>query len=221
MEVVDIYLKGNKLIIVTVIIILFNSCSKESRIDKHISKNFNSVKNEYKLLEDSLKYFANSHLKDFTSEYLFPWQIDSFICMNSSRDKFVATINSSSKTCRECEMDDVTKILGKKFNGVWYFFLGGGTLVVPRSKYGKDGMHPLRMHELSQIAHKEMFGENCLIKKDGEYIVNDAWVDQHFYDKGWGNFKRKEQYDSVHWFYIKDKWNHKFDPEEFKKEKLQ
>ena len=57
MEVVDIYLKGNKLIIVTLIILLFNSCSKESRIDRHIFKNFSSVKNEYKLLEDSFNHF--------------------------------------------------------------------------------------------------------------------------------------------------------------------
>jgi hypothetical protein len=208
-------------ILVFVTLILFSSCGK-SKIEKYIEQNYNVYTELHKTLTDSTNSYLNSHLKSFLQLYNNPWQIDSFICVNSKNDKLVATINSSIGKCKECWSDDVTKILGKKVNNKWYFFVGGGTLVVPRESYGKTPQMPLTLTELSQIAHKEMFGENCLIKKDGEYVVNDAWVDQHFYNKGiCADCKTIGEYDSVHWKKILDKWNHKFDPKEFEKEKLQ
>lgn len=201
--------------------LLLTGCRNNDKYNHYVSFNNSQICQIHSTLSDSIRTYLKSYLLITKSIMNQDWAVDSFICINSKKDKLVATINNSNGIGEVGTSDAVGKILGKKINNHWYFFEGGGTLIVPRDMYGKDKNHPLSMHELSQIAHKEMFGENCLIKKDGEYIVNDAWVDQHFYDKGWGNFKRKEQYDSVHWFYIIDKWNHKFDPKEFEKEKLQ
>jgi hypothetical protein len=138
------------------------------------------------------------------------------ICLNSSSDKMVTTINISVGVCGDCRMDAITKLLGKKINGIWYFFEGGGTLIVPRDMYGKDAMHPLTFHELSQIARKE-FLESALIKNAaGEYVVNDKWVDDHFYQNGFGNYKSKAEYDSVHWMMILQKWKYRIDTNEYK-----
>ena len=94
-----------------------------------------------------------------------------------------------------------------------------GSLVVPRDMYSKDENHPLSFRELSQIARKEMFGKKCLIKKDGEWIVNDVWVDSYFYNVGvCFHCKTKEQFDSAHWQAITNKWKHKFDTNEYKKQ---
>jgi hypothetical protein len=139
------------------------------------------------------------------------------ICLNSSSDKMVTTINISVGVCGDCRMDAITKLLGKKINGIWYFFEGGGTLIVPRDMYGKDAMHPLTFHELSQIARKE-FLESALIKNAaGEYVVNDKWIDAHFYYNGiCADCKTHVQYDSVHWYEILHKWKEKIDTNEYK-----
>ncbi|MEO6903439.1 MAG: hypothetical protein ABI241_10130 [Bacteroidia bacterium] len=82
--------------------------------------------------------------------------------------------------------------------------------------FGKDEMHPLTFHELSQIAREE-FLESALIKNAaGEYVVNDKWIDAHFYQNGYGDYKTKEEYDSVHWNVILKKWKVKIDTNEYK-----
>jgi hypothetical protein len=87
--------------------------------------------------------------------------------------------------------------------------------------YGKDEMHPLTFHELSQIGRKN-FLESSLIKNAaGEYVVNDKWIDAHFYNngfalKGWDIIKDKVKCDSVHWYDILHKWKEKIDTNEYK-----
>ena len=94
-------------------------------------------------------------------------------------------------------------------------FKGGGTLIIPRDMYGKDEMHPLSFHELSQIARKEMM-ESALVKKNGEYVVSDKWVDDHFYQIGYGKYDNRASYDSIHWMLIQRKWKEKIDTNEYK-----
>ncbi len=83
--------------------------------------------------------------------------------------------------------------------------------------YGKDAMHPLSFHELSQIARENMLSSALIRDKNGNYIVNDDWVEKHFYYNGMcGHCKTQAQYDSTHWFKITDKWKHKIDTNEYK-----
>lgn len=197
---------------------IFLSCLRENKSNKYIEDNFESFENEFYLIKDSVKKYSESILEDYSGEYMWHWIIDSLVCLNSSNDKLIAVSIISTGSCKDCKSDEVVMMLGKKINNFWYFFQGS-TLIVPRDLYGKDEYHPLSFHELSQIARKEMFGENCLIKKDGKWIVNDKWVDYYFYNSGvCGHCITKEQFDSAHWVQINRKWKHKIDTTEFKKQ---
>ncbi|MEO6903436.1 MAG: hypothetical protein ABI315_09790 [Bacteroidia bacterium] len=221
--------RENKLMLIFLITICFltacNNVSKnrdkqvvfESKISKdYVKKKYINYSNEYTVLKDSVNKYVDSTLKSYLGEYIWDWEVDSMICMNSEGNKLVATINISIGACPKCWSDEIKKILGKKINGVWYFFKGGGTLTVPRNYYGKDEMHPLTFHELSQIAREE-FLESALIKSaTGEYVVNDKWIDAHFYQNGYGSYKTKVEYDSVHWIMILQKWKVKIDTNEYK-----
>ena len=207
-----------KYILVLSAIFLFFSCNqKQNEItNTYVENNFKKYEGIYKILNDSINLYQDSLIKEFLFIYGEDWKLDSMICINSINDHLVAAINVSYGKGKEGTTDDISKILGKKIKNKWYFFMGGGNLVIPRNMYGKDEMHPLSFHELSQIARKE-FLESALIKNgNGEFVVNDKWVDAHFTDLGWGKFKNVAQYDSVHWYYIMHKWQEKIDTNKYK-----
>jgi hypothetical protein len=202
--------------------------------NNYVHENFKLYSNEFEILNDSINIYQDSLVKSFLFIYNESWQLDSMICINSLKDRLVAAINVSYGIGKQGTSDDISKILGKKINNKWYFFMGGGNLVVPRSMYGKSEMNPLTFHELSQIARKE-FLESALIKNEkGEYIINDKWIDDHFYNAGFDNFnyhknpgmvsegeeyqlpRDKEKTDSVHWYLIIHKWTEKIDTNEYK-----
>jgi hypothetical protein len=196
--------------------IFSNNDGEQLSSNKYVVDNFNSYASIYSITSDSANKYSDSVLKGFSKIFGESWQIDSFICINNANDKLVATINNSNGIGSYASSDDISKLLGKKINGVWYFFKGGGTLIIPRNMYGKDEMHPLTFHELSQIGRKN-FLESALIKNAaGEYVVNDKWVDDHFYQNGFGNYKSKAEYDSVHWMMILQKWKYRIDTNEYK-----
>lgn len=227
------------------IIFILNSCDvtetkHEVKLDipvkanSYVKTNFNSYKEVFQTINDSLNLYLDSLLKESLFIYGEEWEVDSFICINSSNDNLVSVISSSSGIGKQAVSDAISGLLGKKINNQWYFFTGLGTLIVPRDMYGKDSLHPLTFHELSQIARKEML-EGSLIKNDkGEYVINDEWINSHFYNAGFDNFthhkvygmvspgeeyqmpRDKEKTDSVHWHLIMDKWKHKIDTNEYK-----
>jgi hypothetical protein len=224
--------KGIKFILIS--LLLCGSCNYNSNnndkikisdyqlnSNNYVNNNFNKYSKIYTLLNDSIGIYVDSLLKEFQTQYRREWQLDSMLVVNSENDKLVATINITIDTCNHCEMDQVSKLLGKKINGKWYFFMGGGHLAIPRNYFGKDEYHPLTFHELSQIGRKD-FLESALIKNAaGEYVVNDKWINAHFYNNGfasmgWDKIKDKAKYDSVHWYYILHKWKVKIDTNEYK-----
>lgn len=208
--------------------------SKQDKMQEYVNKNSKSYEVEYKILQDSIRYYIKNNLQDFIGVKYNDWRIDSLICINKDGDKLVTTSNSISTYEKKAWSEEVIYLYGKKIDNKWYFFQGA-SLAVPREMYGKDENHPLTFKELSDIAREEMFGENCLIKKDGEWVVNDAWVDSHFYNNGYYTFGKKGEhgfavknnefqmprdkakFDSVHWQIILDKWKHKIDTSEFRK----
>lgn len=220
--------KGIKPIIAIAILTAFCRCSSKYKNEKYVSENFGIYASEYKTLNDSIKIYSDSLLHDFISVYYKKWQVDSLICINSDHTKLIATINESNGAGKEAQMDQIEKILGKRINNKWFFFLGGGVLAVPRDLYGKNEMNPLSFHELSQIARKE-FLSGAIIKKDGKLVVSDEWVDAHFYCNGFYSFGKhktpgmimkgeeyqmprdKARFDSVHWVHILAKWQKRFD----------
>ncbi|MGZ3882837.1 MAG: hypothetical protein ACXVPQ_04565 [Bacteroidia bacterium] len=194
-----------------------SSCNSKSRYDEFVVSDFANYTTEYSIVKDSVKLYADSFLKDFVSPYCKAWEIDSLVCLNSERNKLVATINESNGKGKDAKMDQIEKLLGKKMNNKWYFFLGGGSLAVPRDFYKKNEMNPLTFHELSQVARKEFFA-GAIVKKDGKLIVNDEWVNNHFeYNGMCAHCKTHEQFDSTHWKKITDKWKKRIDTTAFKK----
>lgn len=203
------------------------------KTDNYVKENFKTYEATYVTILDSMRLYGAALLKYYTFFDDNIGQIDSMVCINSRNDLLVTTINVSSGTGEDGKSDITSKILGKKINNHWYF-LSGENLIVPRHMYDKDEMHPLSMHELSQIARKEML-ESALIKNDeGKYVVDDKWIDAHFYNNGYYFIKNpkisgvvspgeefqmprdKHIADSMHWDHIMDKWKHKIDTNEYK-----
>ena len=192
------------------------SCGNEIKpYDNYVKRNFSSYSNVYRIINDSIKLYLDSTLGSVGFIYQEDWQVDSMVCIDLKEQKIYFALINSSGAGRGCTADVIGEFLGKKIDNKWYFFSGGGTLIIPRDMYGKDEMHPLSFHELSQSARKEMM-ESALIKKDGEYVVSDEWIDRHFYNNGYGEYDNRAAYDSVHWALIMRKWKEKIDTNEYK-----
>jgi hypothetical protein len=230
-----VILKKDKIAFFIIFAFTLLSCSsKKNNRQKFIDKNFPCYAVIFQTIMDSVTIYSGSILHDFQSEYIWEWQIDSLVCINSSKDKLIAVILNSSGIGKGMNGDSAGKLLGKKINGKWYFFKGGGTLIIPRDMYKKNEMNPLTFHELSRIARDE-FLSGAIIKKDGKLVVNDEWVDAHFYNNGLYTFGKhktpgmvlpgeefqmprdKAKFDSVHWALIIGKWKKRIDTTTFKK----
>lgn len=208
--------KGNKTFYILIFCAAIASCNNHnSKSATYVNNNFQKYSTIYATINDSIQRYTDSLLGTFQSAYIWPWQVDSMLCLNSKSDLLFTTILSSSGTGKGMTGDDAEELLGKKINGKWFFFKGGGTLIVPRDMYGKDEMHPLSFYELSQIARKNMMA-SALIRKGGEYIVDDDWVEDKFYNTGYGLNLSRAQYDSIHWMLIMRKWTEKIDTNEYK-----
>lgn len=209
--------KGNRFFLLCILTTVISCTDKNTISNNYTSNNFKFYSKIYTIINDSIITYQDSLLNEYLHIYGEEWQIDSMVCINSHNDKLVATINNSNGIGEYGTSDAITKFLGKKINNKWYFFEGGGTLVVPRDMYGKDEMNPLSFSELSQIARKEFLASALIKNEQGEWIVSDKWIDDHFYYNGMcADCKTTQEYDSVHWFKILDKWNHKIDTNEYK-----
>ena len=212
----DMLKKGSNYCIFLLTSLILSSCGNEIRpCDNYVKRHFSSYSNVYQVINDSIKLFLDSTLGSVGFIYQEAWQVDSMVCIDLKEQKIYFALINSSGTGKGCTADVIGEFLGKKINGIWYFFRGGDNLIIPRDIYGKDEMHPLSFHELSQIARKEML-ESALFKKDGEYVVSDKWIDDHFYQNGYGKYDTRAQYDSIHWMLITRKWKEKIDTNEYK-----
>ena len=161
--------------------------------------------------------YIDSGLVEFTPEYMYGWSVDSFVCVNSSQDRLVAMTIEIPNSGKGFLSDDAMKLLGKKINNKWYFFRGGGTLTMPRKIYGYSESNPPSSIFLSQIARKEFLEPSLITNEAGDYIVDDKWIDDHFYYNGMcAHCKTQAQYDSTHWDKIMRKWKEKIDTNEYK-----
>jgi hypothetical protein len=215
----DMLKNAIKFLLPFIFVLLINSCGSNTstpvKSNSYISSNFNSYKDVYGILNDSIKTYVDSLVGTFTPEYMYGWVVDSMICINSSNDKLFAITIEQPRAGTGFLSDDAMELLGKKINGKWYFFSARGSLVIPRDMYGYSETKQPSQYFLSQIARKQMM-ESTLVKKDGEYVVSDEWIDQKFYNNGWGVFKTHAEYDSVHWVMITRKWKEKIDTNEYK-----
>ena len=178
----------------------------------------------YRQVSDSLDRWCSEKLPAYGSVWYYNYRLDSVLCFNSSKDRMVTgiLIQCDKPTC---EMDDIEYLYGAKIKGRWYFFQGGGAMVILRERYQSDIHTPVSFAKLHELAMEQMF--RGYVKKDhkGQWIINDAFFTHHFEGTGWGDFdkqshkdtvaygkrftEKKEYYESIYLRGINDKWTRK------------
>lgn len=157
------------------------------------AREYNTI---YQQVSDSLNTWCSAKLPGYRSIWSFDYRLDSVLCFNSQKDRMVTTILVRCHRY-ECETDDVHCFYGAKIKGKWYFFQGGGTMVVIREHYQKDIHTPVSFEKLHELAMDEMLRGYIKRNKDGEWEVNDAFFTAHFEDSGWGNFEKQKPRDTL------------------------
>ena len=157
-------------------------------------------KQEYNVIRqqvlDSLNTWCSAKLPGYRSMWSYRYQLDSTLCFNTEKDRMVTAILVQC-TETDCESDDVQYFYGAKIKNQWYFFRGGGTMVVIREHYQKDIHTPVSFEKLHELAMDEMLRGYIKRNKDGEWEVNDAFFTAHFEDSGWGNFEKQKPRDTL------------------------
>lgn len=170
---------------------------KVLEISKNVIGGKNLYGNLYRQCLDTLNTWCSTKLPGYGSicdDRTF--RLDSALCLNKEKDRMVTAILVQ---CNEpiCEADAVHYLYGAKIKGQWYFFRGGGTMVVIREHYQKDIHTPLSFEKLHELAMDEMLRGYIKKNRDGEWEVNDAFFSAHFEDNGWGNFEKQNTRDTL------------------------
>jgi hypothetical protein len=150
----------------------------------------------YQQTLDSLNTWCSKKLPGYQSIWSFKYSLDSVLCFNKEKDRMVTAILGQHDRS-DCETDAVYYFYGAKIKGQWYFFQGGGTMVVLREHYQKDIHTPVSFEKLHELAMNNMLRGYVKRNKDGEWEVNDAFFTAHFEDSGWGNFEKQKPRDTL------------------------
>lgn len=176
--------------------------NREKRIKAlEISKNVIGGEDEYNKLYkqclDSLNTWCSDKLLGYESVWSDrSYRLDSILCFSSERDRMVTAILVQ---CNEpvCETDAVEYFYGAKIKGQWYFFQGGGTMVILRRNYQSDIHTPVSFEKLHDLAMKNIFRGYLKKNEDGEWEINDAFFTSQLEDVGWGDFNRQSHKDTL------------------------
>ncbi|TXI15277.1 MAG: hypothetical protein E6Q66_03380 [Pedobacter sp.] len=184
---------------ITVIVLFFiTACNQQEQYDKEraikaleISKNVIGGQHAYDQLYqqclDSLNTWCYAKLPAYESVFFDRTYRLGVLYFNKEKDRMVTAILVQ---CNEpiCEADAVHYFYGAKIKGQWYFFQGGGTMVIPRDFYQKDTHTPVSFEKLHELAVKNILRGYVKKNKDGEWEINDAFFTAHFSGANWGDF---------------------------------
>ncbi|MFN8407514.1 MAG: hypothetical protein U0X71_08575 [Sphingobacteriaceae bacterium] len=166
-----------------------------------ISKRSIGGKDEYDKLYnqclDSLNAWCSAKLLGYESVWSDrSYRLDSTLCFNRGKDRMVTAILVQ---CNEsiCEADAVKYFYGAKIKGQWYFFKGGGTMVVIREHYQKDIHTPVSFEKLHELAMGNMLRGYVKKSKEGKWEINDAFFTSLMENVGWGDFDNQSHEDTV------------------------
>lgn len=123
---------------------------KKEKSEKVRSLYFNYSKNlvgereyyeVYKNANDSIENWVANNLFLLRCPIIKPYQLDSLLCFNSKKDRFLSTV--LLQTARKGSVQDyIIFYYGAKIKQKWYIFQGE-TLVLPREYYQDDIHKPL------------------------------------------------------------------------------
>ncbi len=157
-------------------------------------------KQEYNVIRqqvlDSLNTWCSAKLPGYRSMWSYRYQLDSTLCFNTEKDRMVTAILVQC-TETDCESDDVQYFYGAKIKNQWYFFRGGGTMVVIREHYQKDIHTPVSFEKLHELAMNNMLRGYVKKSKEGKWEINDAFFTSLMENVGWGDFDNQSHEDTV------------------------
>jgi hypothetical protein len=151
-----------KIIVFVLSIFIVFSCNTQSdtniaktvSIDKIGYENYMKI---YKSANDSINCWRNNYLKGFIKTKYDNWKLDSLMCFNQDKDKFISAILIQSSFFKSAVQDDIWYFYGVKIKGKWYFFQGS-SVVLPREMYQENTNIPLSFEKLHEIAMKQIYG---------------------------------------------------------------
>jgi len=208
------------LIVSFVCVINFLSCNNETqklkeREELYKSKSLATVSkivydSVYEIAEDTLKNWCANRLPAYVELWASRYKMDSLLCFNNTRDKFVTALLLPCMQS-DCSQDDIRFFYGVKIKETWYFF-DGATVVLPREMYEKDISKPLSFEKLHEIAMKEVFSGYLIKDEKGNWVINDKFFDElnSILDFNKKDFKTESEWED--WFtktIVKNNWNRK------------
>jgi hypothetical protein len=213
-----------KIVSVILVLILFSCLNRNEEksigiIEK--SKNVIGDKEYYAIftmLADSFNIWVNNKLLNYQAEYLYKYKLDSLLCFNSTKNRFISC-RHLYVNIKESSSDDLQYVYGEKIENKWYFFKGP-SIVIPRSMVkGHDIKKPLEYFQLHEIALNEVY--SGYLNEKGE--INEDWFVANFEGSGWGDFNnqaaidwilqgkrftnKKDFFEFAHLSVVKSNWN--------------
>jgi len=165
--------------IIIIISIFLTHCSTQKRLQQnldlrykdYIADKFDSSKEIRNTIEDTLQTWISNRLDIAKSISFAKFQIDSLIIFNSDNKQLVTTINT--KVAQKNGTSDDTQILsGRKINDNWYF-IQGGTIVLPHNYYHDSLYANYTWDELGCLAYRNFLKGFLKFRDDGSYYVNE------------------------------------------------
>lgn len=138
---------------------------------------------------DSLRIWGRAKLPGYMTVWSHNYRLDSILCFNSERDRMVTAILIP---CHKpsCQTDNIHYFYGAKIKNKWYFFQGGGAMVIIREHYQKDIRTPVSFKKLHELAMDEMLRGYIKKNEKGTWEINDAFFISLMENVGWGDYKR-------------------------------
>jgi hypothetical protein len=203
------------------LIILFVSCGRYKKYD---AKEINEIRDRsiansqciigqdeyweiYNKVNDSIDNWRINNLglyKYFSKEKGLNFKVDSILCYNKERNKFITSI--FSQCLSDCVSDDIWYFYGVKIRGIWYFF-GGATLVLPREYYQEDIHTPLSFEKLKQIATWNIYRRYLKKNTQGEWVINERFFSDLTSGAWCSDCVTQEQWDSAYIRQVNRNWS--------------
>jgi|GEM_PF-6439569 len=119
---------------------------------------------------DSIAVWKKEKVERYNMAPYVKMKIDTLICFNKKRDKFITCKLNSIKSTHS--LDDISYFYGVKINRQWYFF-GGPTFSIAR----KDKRKPPSFELLSREAYREVFQYYLKRSETGEIEIDETFFE--------------------------------------------
>jgi hypothetical protein len=167
---------------------------------------YNEYWKVYNNINDSINNWKDNNFglyKYFSKGKGLNHRVDSVLCFNENKDKFITTI--FSQCIDDCVSDEIWHFYGVRIKGRWYFF-EGPTLVLPREYYQEDIHTPLSFEKLKQIATAHIYSGYLKKGIGRQRKINDAFFRDITSGAWCTDCVTQEDWDKKYLSIIREKW---------------